>query len=232
MEEIRIFKDLIRRKIVDYGRKKFHLKTPMDMTITTLIAYQILPKPLIAIDLFGRHGLWVTADFAPLCDYLEMWEIIPKYAMYAKKFYPKATVNIGDSIQAVRNNKLKRNDYNFIFIDSPAAGIFGDKGNYCEHFDFFPDIFNFMNKKGAILVTNLTHDIAPIIKRYNLPTSYKERWLERRREFFNKKDLMEIIDLEELINIYQNKFSNWGVKTKKIFFIPRNEEVGFLVMVF
>ena len=35
---------------------------------------------------------------------------------------------------------------------------------------------------------------------------------------------------KELIEIYKNKFANWGIETKRIFFIPRNKAIGFLVI--
>jgi len=44
---------------------------------------KLLPKPLIALELFGMHGLWLASDYAHLCDYQEIWEI---ELIYAKVF--------------------------------------------------------------------------------------------------------------------------------------------------
>ena len=57
MEEIKIFKELLKRKIINLARKIGRLKTPMDMILLTLETYKILPKPLIALDVFGGYGL-------------------------------------------------------------------------------------------------------------------------------------------------------------------------------
>ena len=123
MKEIQIFKDLFKRKIIDLAKKIGRLNTSMDMVILTLKVYNIFPKPLIALDLFGMYGLWVTVDYAPYCDYLEMWEINPKYAKFAHRFLPKAVVNVGDSIKVVKAGQLQRRDYNFIVIDNPMGGF-------------------------------------------------------------------------------------------------------------
>ena len=230
MEEIQTFKDFFKRKIIDLSREKTgRLKTPMDMALLILRAYKILPTPLIALDLFSRNGLGVTADFAPRCDYLEMWEINPKYAKFAKIFFPKAIVKIGDSIKATKEGKLLRKDYNFIVMDN-SLGIFDETLGYCEHFNFFPEIFNYIDNKGAIFVMNVVTNVEEVIGGQDSFTRL-DNWLKKRRNFYNKDANFRKTNPEELEEIYKNKFTDWGIKTKKIFYIPRNSFVGFLIIV-
>jgi hypothetical protein len=223
-----VFNEWFKRKIVDLARKKIpRLKTPMDMVILTLKAYNILPKPLIALDLFGGHGLLVTADYVPYCDYFEMWEIIPLYAKFAKRFLPKAVVNVGDSIKAVKEGKLLRRDYNFIVIDNPQ-GIFNEATEYCEYFDLFPEIFNYIDVKKTFFVTNASLDVEEYIKTHPYFSAQLDKWLKKRKEFYNM-DAKKIYP-EQLEKILRDKFKNWGVKVKKYFFIPRTSVAGFQVI--
>ena len=230
MKEIQIFKDLFKRKIIDLAKKIGRLNTSMDMVILTLKVYNIFPKPLIALDLFGMYGLWVTVDYAPYCDYLEMWEINPKYAKFAHRFLPKAVVNVGDSIKVVKAGQLQRRDYNFIVIDNPIGGVFDERKGYCEHFDLFPEIFNYIENKRTILVMNSIIDVGKIIEKYPAISFQLDDWLKRRKKFFNKDINVKKINPDILEEIYENKFKNWGVKVNRIFFIPRDPAIGFLVI--
>ena len=77
-----------------------------------------------------------------------MYEINPIYARYARKFIKNAVVVNADSVQAVRNGKLRRNDYTFVVIDN----LFGCFGKYCKHFDLFPNVLRYI--KDGVLALN------------------------------------------------------------------------------
>jgi hypothetical protein len=216
-------KDYLKRKIKDALRRSVRFKTPMDMVILSLKAQQMLPAPITALDVFGRHGLLLTMDYADMCDYLELWEISPFYAKYAKKFIPKAAVKVGDSINAVREGLLSRKDYNFIVIDN-WHGMLGSR--YCEHFDLFPSIFNYIDKK-AVIVINVIYDVR--LLRPNSPDEPSfDDWMTRRNGFYGPGDV-EKIAVDRLMNIYREKFEQWQIDVRKIFFTPQWGGFGFLV---
>jgi hypothetical protein len=225
-----IIKDLIKRKILNLNKKMGRLKTPMDMVILTLKVYQLLPHPLIALDLFGMHGLWTTADYVHYCDYLEIWEIEPIYAKFAKKFFPKTKVNIGDSIKAVQNKKLNKNKYNFIVIDNPIGGVFNEEKNYCEHFNLFPKILDYIENKTTIFVINIVINMDVIKQRGYIQPNQFNNWLKIRKNFLGGNVNIKKPNPEKLIEVYKNKFKNWGLSVNHSFFIPRNKIVGFLII--
>lgn len=222
--------DFIKRKIINIARRKRtgRLKTPMDIVVLTLQIHKLLPKPLIALDLFGMHGLWVTCDYAHLCDYLELWEIEPIYAKFARKFIPKAVVKIGDSIKAVKEKRLLRENYNFIVIDNPIWSPYGP--GYCEHFDLFPDVFSYLGKSG-VLVINVILDIGlytSALSKKQIP----QKWIDRRKEFYGISKDKEVVELdpEKMVDIYKDKVSKEDFIITNNFFVPRNPSIGHLVI--
>ncbi|MDR4506268.1 MAG: hypothetical protein MRK01_15960 [Candidatus Scalindua sp.] len=228
MNLTQLLKDVIKRKSIDIARRSERLMTPMDMAILTLQAYNHFPSTLIALEVFGMHGLWLTSDYAHLCNYLELWEVNPKYAKYAGKFLPNANVKVGDSINAIKTSQLLRNDYNFIVIDNPISGFYGSK-KYCEHFDIFPSLIDSVAGK-AVIIMNLVIDMEGVIKRYPVPLN---DWLVRRKEFYSLRNDNDVkkLEINNAINIYRDKFIGWKVTVEETFFIPRNKIVGFLVLV-
>lgn len=223
MEELKIiFKDWIKRKIIDLTKKFLHWKTPMDVVISILKSYRIFPQPLIALDIFSMCGLRLTADYAPYCDYLEMWEINPIYARFAQKFFPKAKVRIVDSIKTVKEGNIGKK-YNFVVIDN-YFGYFGV--GYCEHFDLFPYIFELLDKK-AIIILNVLQDM----RGYCNKKEISKEWISKRKEFYliNKDEEVINLNLIKAIEAYKKKIPrNFDLKLS--FIIPRNLFVFFLVM--
>jgi len=224
-----IVKAFIKRKIIDFLRKVSGLKTSMDIVVLTLQVCKLLPKPLIALEVFGKHGLGVTRDYAHLCDYLELWEIDTIYAKFARKFLPEAVVKIGDSIDAVKTGKLLRNDYNFIVIDNPIVSFFGS-GNYCEHFDLFPALLKRIADK-SILIMNVVVDMKAIVN--NFPYISLKNWTIRRKEFYQKNEDKEVIEpnVETMINLYKKIVSEEDFTITNAFLVPRDTCMVVLVIV-
>ena len=96
---------------------------------------------------------------------------------------PRATIKIGDSIKAVKIGGLSRQKYNFIVIDN-SPGTFGEKRNYCEHFDLFPEIFNYITNERTIFVMNVVINVDTIVQWGNLTPSCLSEWLKRRKRVF------------------------------------------------
>lgn len=231
MKKLQIVKDLIKRKVVDLARKFGRLYTAMDIVILTLKVRKLFPEPLIALELFGCHGLWVTADYAPFCSYLELWEINPECAKFANKYFSNLNciIKIGDSIEAVKRKGLLRESYNFVVIDNPVWSPYGQ--GYYEHFDFFSDIFGYVGQKGVLIITVLFNmdTYATFLRKEETP----QRWVDRRKEFYGMCEDKEVIkpDVKRMIDAYKNKIPKEEFNITDTFLVPRNLSLGYLVIV-
>lgn len=209
-----IYREFLKRKYIEIVKRGNRLMTPMEMIISTLRACGHLPENIIALDLFGMYGLWVTRDYADICSYLEMYEIDPVYASYAKRFVKKATVVNGDSIEAVNSRHLLRGKYNFIVVDNPFRSPFGK--NYCEHFELFPMIGNYIDS--GILELSFVYNIEG--------ACLSKEQLERREKFYGKANPSK----NEALDVYR-KLVGEHKDIIDYVFLPRDGFVSFLCLV-
>jgi hypothetical protein len=210
-----IAKDFLKRKYIEIVRKGDSLQTTMQVQINTLRCYGYLPRRIIAVELFGMHGLWMTKDYADICAYLEMWEIDQVFAAAAKKFIKNAVVVNGNSIRAVLDKKLMLEKYNFIISDNPIGAPYGD--NYCEHFDLFPIVLDYVDDGGGIIQLSFIHN----------PTSLSRSHMMMREAFYGKANP----SIAEASEIYGQLVVNGGRILKDILFVPRNDRMAFLTLV-
>jgi len=208
---LQIIRDLVKRRFIDFARRSDRLNTPMDTLIASLRVQHLLPKPFVALELFGMHGLWHTTDYASLCDYLEIYELNETYARFASARFKQATVVTADSVLAVKSATLRMPKYTFIVVDNPLFGIFGR--GYAEHFDFFPEIGNFIEE--GVVVMNFIH--RPM-------TRCSEGLLLRRTAFYGKPDPT----WREAARVYERHFKSRGLAVVEEFLIPRTSETAYL----
>jgi hypothetical protein len=207
-----IRKERIKRGFIDAGRKICRLKTPMDIVLLWLKTSNYLPERLIAVEPFGMHGLWHIRDYARLCEYNEIFEIEPDYFNFLVKSYPTFSCRMEDSVKAFQNRKLQREKYNFIVIDNPFGGIYGD--NYCEHFDLFDAALGYLDR-GAILILNLT-----------LGSEFDADVQRRREAFYGRA----VVPPREALELYRRRIeAGTSNAVRDMVFIPRNEALGYLV---
>lgn len=202
--------------------------TAMQLMLKTLESNQMLPEKLIALDLFGFIGTSITMDFQDRAEYIEMWEIDAYYSEQAKKNIPKAKVICGDSIDAVKNGKLLRNDYNFIVIDANSSSSFDD-GSY-ESFGVFPYALNYIASKAVIFVT-IYNDLKKNAALYGQTVEQIDKdWIKARKEFFQLENVINGRGID-----YIKGFEKIIVEKKMTVlysqFISRNDCVGFGVFV-
>jgi hypothetical protein len=178
-ERMEYWRDLGWRKYIDYGRIRTWLITPIDSVFRLLEIKGLLPDPIVALETFGRQGLWKTVEYAHRCAYLEFYEIRPSHAAFARRVLPadRTMVIAADSIAAVRDGTLHRSDFNFVLIDS-FPEYFGV--GYCEFFDFFPHLFKRLGNY-AVIVINTFMTLNP-------ERDVDLRLLERRRDFYSLPD--------------------------------------------
>ncbi|MBL4654549.1 MAG: hypothetical protein JKY33_01835, partial [Bacteroidia bacterium] len=214
----RVYKDYLIRKFADFALR-YRLRLPAGYVALNAAAYGMLPEKCIGLDLFAKYGLYQSSDFEKICDYFEMWEINPEFAKYAKKFFPKAEVNVGDSVDAVLNGKLLRKDYNLVLLDNPY-GLYGNNNEYCEHFELFPHLLNYLDNNSVIAI-NVIFDIAIFEKkRKRFNESFDPQWEKRRNEFYNT-NVPNKVSASFFVNFYQNKFPEWGWNVLNCFFVAR-----------
>ncbi len=212
-EKRQIVRDRFKRTILNQTQAHVHgLYTPMASLLATLDMYRAIPQRLNALELFGMHGLWHTRDYMRRCDYLEVWEINPTYAAFASRSLTNSTVVVADSIDAVHRGALKKDIYDFIVIDNPAVGQYGD--GYVEHFDLFPSILPYL-QEGVIVLNFLSQDIG-----------FDEEQARRREQFYGR--LLPTID--EGITTYVNLIKEAGLDCTHQFYAFRRPGVGYLAL--
>lgn len=209
-----VFKDYIKRAFIDIVRRQsLRLATPTESLILTLRAMGYFHEPVIALDLFGMHGLWITKDYSRFCSYLELYEIDPVYARYAKLFLKNASVVNGDSIQAVKKGHLKRPSYNLIVSDNPSGSPYGH--NYHEHFDLFPDIVKYLDDRG-ILILNYLSNIDLL--------SMSQSHLVAREHFYGSVHL----SISDAIKVYISKIEKENYRVIDFLPLARDQHLSFL----
>lgn len=203
------------------------LFTSLMLNILTLKDYNYWPKKLIALDAFCQTGLQWTRIFANETNYLEMWDINEQAIKYAKKEFPNANVNCGDSIQAIIKNKLNRNDFNFVLIDLPVPFKYNDK-NF-EHFLFFENIFNNVANEFVIML-NVVTNINIMLQLHPHSNDFVNEWIEARENFYNCKNAA-IVTPQQMKLAYENKLIKLGLQPKLIMYNARNQNLGIITIV-
>ena len=226
--KLRWLRMLAYRRFLDwYRRSNFcvstgsGLLTPLEAVFRTLELRGLYPKPLIALEVFGGNGLCKTIDIAHRAEHITHLELYDALIHHAKKVLPndKTVFVVGDSIQAVRQARLPRQDYNFIHIDN-SCGRFGD---YFENFDLFPEVVECLGERGC-LVFNVWLDVRNF--------DPDPLWLNRRREFFDlaESDDPAFIDFATAQRSYLAHIPHDSFTVQDVFPVPHNGETIYLVI--
>lgn len=173
---LQVARDVRRRRRIESGRRSGEFLTAMDATLAALRFHGLLPDPLVALEPFGRCGMWKTLDYLPLCRSLDLFDYEPEFARAARRLLPPDTVAVHceDSVSAVRRRATPRTDYNFVLLDHGCGHVFGD--GYCEHYDVLPAVFQVLGSR-AVVVANL-------FRSRRSPGEFDPAYLRRRREFY------------------------------------------------
>jgi hypothetical protein len=209
-EARQIVADRVKRAVVEVAQRVGRLQTPMTQLMGALRADDMLPERLIALELFGMHGLWHTRDYVRHCASLELYEINPIYAAYAARTLPNTEVVVGDSIAAVKAGTLKKLKYNFIVADNPFRAPFGD--GYAEHFDLFPEVLDKLDS--GVLIVNF------IGRRGD----FAEEHVRRRRAFYGTVRP----SVEEAVGVYRARARDAGLEIPRYNYTFRDIDIGYL----
>ncbi len=199
----------------------------MQQALLLLEAEDLLPRKVIALELFARSGLFTVAEYHHLVEWLEMYEIDPLSARCGKIFFRKAKVLTTDSIQAVRLGNLLRDDYNFIVIDNPDIPLYCDS-KYCEHFDLFPYLVDRVADY-AVFMMNVVLSIEPVKAKY--PGLDIARWLRRRSHFYGiEVEQVRRFTPSRMVDLYRTLFAQYGAVKYATIILRRHTEIGFLIL--
>jgi hypothetical protein len=202
------------------------LFTPLQLCIYTLKDYRLWPEKLIALDAFCQTGLQWTRIFYGEAEYIEMWDIDPVPLKFAKKEFPKAVIKCGDSIDAFKNNKFGRQDFNFVMIDTPIPFRFGP-GQF-EHFDFFEQIF-LNTARECVIILDVVPDMGKILSRHPNTEDFINEWKIARQTFYGVAD-GHYISPDTMIDAYDNKVKKLGHTVRLNNYNARNSYFGFIIL--
>lgn len=207
--------DVVKRWLIDLCRRHtVRLNTPADLLLATLNAKGYLTNNIAAVELFGFHGLWQAKDYAHRCSYLELYELDPVYANYARKLIRNAVVINSDSVNAVVTKQLRKQKYTYVISDNPFGSPFGN--GYYEHFDLFPHVVDLVDD-GGVIHLNVFHSVEPL--------SLTREHRARREEFYGKASP----SLDEIMDVYRSLMSKKQVLDS--IFLARNAHSGIAAFV-
>jgi hypothetical protein len=191
---------------------------PIHKVIRKLRKRKINLKDLDALEIFGYTGEYHTRFYAPFVRKLEVWEIDQKYKESLRRNLPLAEIKITDSFKEIKQTGMK---YGLIVVDNPMS-TFGD---YCEHFNLFPDIFRIVGEQ-AVLILNVIPKIT-LRDRENRPDLFDDKQLELRSSFYRTQQ-PDHISFEDMITRYKDLYFENGY-ILDWFFFQRRTSVYYLV---
>ena len=106
-------------------------------------------------------------------------------------------------VDSHRQVKEARSKFDLIWADNPPVAY----GEYVEHFDLFPHVFN-VALDSAVLVLNTVLAPPTDIRTY-WPTMFDEKQFARRRTFY-RTDYPELLTVEEAVNAYRTLAGDHG----------------------
>lgn len=186
--------------------------SPMQQVLRELRKRNVRLQDLHALEVFGGSGDFHTKDYAFQVSTLDMWEIEPKYERALKRKLPMAEVKITDSFQEIKNTTRK---YGLIVVDNPMSNY----GDYCEHFDLFPDIFRIAMDSAILILNVIPESNDNALKKY--PYLFNKVQLARRKSFYSTNHPEKVL-FDEIAEVYLNLSKSNGFNLEWYFFQKRN----------
>lgn len=203
------------------------LFNPLQLAIYTLKDNGLWPNRIVALDAFSQMGLQWTKVFSNEVEYLEMWDINPKAIQLAKRSFPSAELVCGDSLQAFKEKKFKRRDYNFILLDAPLPHQFDD-GSF-EHFGCFDKLFDFTAAQ-AVLIFNVVPDTDRMLQRHPQSPEFVNLWHQKRALFYGVAEGQKILP-GVMLDTYKKRVEANGYKMLFGQYSARSALFGFITLV-
>jgi hypothetical protein len=179
---------------------------------------------LRALEPFAHSGFLHTKDYHRRVASLEAWEIDPRQEASLRRNLPGAEVKITDSYREIKRTPGK---YDLIVLDA-LDGVYGDGGQYCEHFEMLPEVFR-AAQDSTLLILNVRPGCPNGKPRPRL--AFTETHLEKRRKFYGT-DHPGRVPFEDMIPVYRNLIEANGFELQWYFFRRRtlDDRVHYLVL--
>ena len=161
------------------------------------------------IELFAGGGSWVTETIMSEIPSLVLVEIETENVRKLQERFPESLVLCGDSINDFEAYAEIVGNSGVVALDNPSA-IFGNEGEYCEHFEVLPLVLDSQLRARQCVIFNV--NIRPFAM------SMHPGWLERRATFYGPHHDWQ---LAEFINFYVNLGRKFGKSVVEIVPIPR-----------
>jgi len=191
------------------SKKLFRIKSE---SIIDFLENKIDLENFKAIEIFGGEGV-NDSIFSKYAKYFEIWEIDSSLESELNKNVPNAKIKFCDSIKTLNEN----NDFGFfdlILIDNPMS-VFGEKLEYCEHFDVIKNISKLIDKETIII---FLVNKKPFFKKNQQKNIF---WKKRRKLFYGNLDTTDL-SIDFLLNFYKELFRSFGFDTVISKNIPRH----------
>jgi hypothetical protein len=187
------------------------MQAPMKRVCIRLKSLGFDLSKLRGLEFFAREGDWQTISYAQEIAELDAWEIDPKFEQTLRANLPRARVRIGNSFDLATQKEYAR-AFDFIVYDNPQ-GFFGDKNQYCEHFEALETINPLIGSE-AIIIFNINREP---FNYDNLPD-----WRLRREQFYRRADT-SLLDEDFLLSFYRDYFQARRLELREVFIEPRHE---------
>jgi hypothetical protein len=187
--------------------------SPTQRLFRELAARGVRLAELHALEVFAHSGFLHARDYFARVAHLEAWEIDPGQEAALRRNLPGAALKITDSFQEIRQTPRR---FGLILIDAPEQ-VFGDRGQYCEHFDMLPEVFRAAADDAVLIFNVMPHAGNPRRRRFTAAH------LEARRRFY-MSDHPAQIPFAEMLPVYRRIIESRGFELEWYFTRPRTRD--------
>lgn len=171
--------------------------SPMQKLIRELKRRGVRLSQMDALEIFGADGMRHTIDYSRFVRSLEIWEFDAGYLPGLGRHFPNARIRITDSFKEMQCTSRR---FDLVVSDEPGQ-VFGPNKEYCEHFDFLPNLLFRIMRPDALIILNVVPEPLRQLPHANTLPTYRG-YIERRREFY-QVDHPDCIRIEEMIPAYR-----------------------------
>jgi len=187
-------------------------QSPMQRVLRELERRGLRLHEMTALEVFAHCGFLHSKDYHRRVASLEAWELDPQQEAELRRNLPGAEVKITDSYAEIRKTPRK---YALIIIDAPE-NIYGDRGQYCEHFHMLPEVLRAAADSAVLILNALVgYPTGKGAKR-----QLTKDQLDQRRLFY-ETDHPEMVPLEDMAPVYWRLLNAHGFELEWYFTVPR-----------
>jgi hypothetical protein len=188
-------------------------RSPTQKVLRELERRGLCVHEMRALELFAHCGFLHSKDFHRRVGGLEAWELDAQQEPALRRNLPGAEVKITDSYTEIRRTPRH---FDLIIIDNPET-IYGDRGQYCEHFQMLLEVLR-VAEDSAVLIMNALIGYPPGDR---AGRQFTKEQLEYRRRFYHTNH-PEWMPLAEMAPVYYRLLDANGFELEWYFTVPRS----------